>query len=204
MNTAKRGLGPASAFTDCVSPTHCRQNHGKPSHGAVECWYRSPTPPYAPGPKLVAAEQGKSLLPGESERWPWGGSAAPGSGSSKVLCVPPLPALPAIRVPGSFLAPGDPKEESLEAQISRLAELIGRLENKVSRTAPALPRGLLPPSLHTHTRAAWPGGSGSPVEASATWHGVGTEGLEWSPGWWWEGRGPQTAALPEPRVREGL
>ncbi|XP_063103803.1 N-terminal EF-hand calcium-binding protein 2 isoform X2 [Cavia porcellus] len=67
-----------------------RQNHGKPSHGAVECWYRSPTPPYAPGPKLVAAEQGKSLLP----------------------------------------APGDPKEESLEAQISRLAELIGRLENK--------------------------------------------------------------------------
>ncbi|KAM6176582.1 N-terminal EF-hand calcium-binding protein 2 isoform 1-T1 [Erethizon dorsatum] len=67
-----------------------RQNHGKPSHSATESWYGSPTPPYAPGPKLVAVEQGKSLP----------------------------------------LVPGDPKEESLEAQISRLAELIGRLESK--------------------------------------------------------------------------
>lgn len=67
-----------------------RQNHGRSNHGAVESWYGGPTPPYAPSSKLVAVEQGKSLLP----------------------------------------ASGDPKEESLEAQISRLAELIGRLENK--------------------------------------------------------------------------
>uniref|UniRef100_A0A8C2YJ43 N-terminal EF-hand calcium binding protein 2 n=1 Tax=Chinchilla lanigera TaxID=34839 RepID=A0A8C2YJ43_CHILA len=65
-----------------------RQNHGKPSHGAVESWYGSPAPPCAP----LAVEPGKSLPPGE--------------------------------------IPRDPKEESLEAQVSRLAELIGRLEHK--------------------------------------------------------------------------
>nr|XP_044617267.1 N-terminal EF-hand calcium-binding protein 2 isoform X1 [Equus asinus] len=67
-----------------------RQNHSKASHGAVEPWYGSPTPPYAPNHKLMATEQGTSL--------------------------------PSVTA--------DPKEEGLEAQISRLAELIGRLENK--------------------------------------------------------------------------
>uniref|UniRef100_A0A5F5PTB7 N-terminal EF-hand calcium binding protein 2 n=1 Tax=Equus caballus TaxID=9796 RepID=A0A5F5PTB7_HORSE len=67
-----------------------RQNHSKASHGAVEPWYGSPTPPYAPNHKLMAMEQGTSL--------------------------------PSVTA--------DPKEEGLEAQISRLAELIGRLENK--------------------------------------------------------------------------
>nr|XP_036849638.1 N-terminal EF-hand calcium-binding protein 2 isoform X2 [Manis javanica] len=67
-----------------------RQNHSKPSHGAVETWYGSPTSPYAPSHKPVATEQGKSLLSVTT----------------------------------------DPKTEGLEAQISRLAELIGRLENK--------------------------------------------------------------------------
>ncbi|KAF5918565.1 hypothetical protein HPG69_005000 [Diceros bicornis minor] len=67
-----------------------RQNHSGPSHGVVEAWCGSPTPPYAPNHKLMATEQGKS--------------------------------------PPSVTA--DPKEEGLEAQISRLAELIGRLENK--------------------------------------------------------------------------
>ncbi|XP_036765271.1 N-terminal EF-hand calcium-binding protein 2 isoform X2 [Manis pentadactyla] len=67
-----------------------RQNHNKPSHGAVETWYGSPTSPYAPSHKPVATEQGKSLLSVTT----------------------------------------DPKAEGLEAQISRLAELIGRLENK--------------------------------------------------------------------------
>ncbi|XP_044617269.2 N-terminal EF-hand calcium-binding protein 2 isoform X5 [Equus asinus] len=69
-----------------------RQNHSKASHGAVEPWYGSPTPPYAPNHKLMATEQGTSL--------------------------------PSVTA--------DPKEEGLEAQISRLAELIGRLENKVT------------------------------------------------------------------------
>ncbi|XP_070356815.1 N-terminal EF-hand calcium-binding protein 2 isoform X3 [Equus asinus] len=68
------------------------QNHSKASHGAVEPWYGSPTPPYAPNHKLMATEQGTSL--------------------------------PSVTA--------DPKEEGLEAQISRLAELIGRLENKVT------------------------------------------------------------------------
>ncbi|XP_004646628.1 N-terminal EF-hand calcium-binding protein 2, partial [Octodon degus] len=63
-----------------------RQNHSKPSPGAVESWYGSPTPPCAP----VPVEPRKSLPP----------------------------------------VPGDPKEESLEAQVNRLAQLIGRLEHK--------------------------------------------------------------------------
>ncbi|KAM5263893.1 N-terminal EF-hand calcium-binding protein 2 isoform 2-T2 [Ctenodactylus gundi] len=67
-----------------------RQNHGRPRHGTMESWHGSPTPPYAPSPRLSASEHGKSLPP----------------------------------------ATRDPKEESLEAQISRLAELIGRLESK--------------------------------------------------------------------------
>nr|XP_020023983.1 N-terminal EF-hand calcium-binding protein 2 isoform X2 [Castor canadensis] len=66
------------------------QDHCKPSHVVMETWYGGPTPPYAPTHKLMAPEQGKSLLP----------------------------------------ATGDPKEEGLEAQIGRLAELIGRLESK--------------------------------------------------------------------------
>ncbi|XP_042087432.1 N-terminal EF-hand calcium-binding protein 2 isoform X2 [Ovis aries] len=67
-----------------------RQNNSRPSHSAVETWSGSPTPPYAPNHKLMAAEQGKSFPPGTS----------------------------------------DPKEDGLDAQISRLAGLIGRLENK--------------------------------------------------------------------------
>nr|XP_020770745.1 N-terminal EF-hand calcium-binding protein 2 isoform X3 [Odocoileus virginianus texanus] len=67
-----------------------RQNHSRPSHGAVETWSGSPTPPCAPNHKLMAAEQGKNFPPGTS----------------------------------------DPKEDGLDAQISRLAGLIGRLENK--------------------------------------------------------------------------
>ncbi|XP_021112312.1 N-terminal EF-hand calcium-binding protein 2 isoform X2 [Heterocephalus glaber] len=67
-----------------------RQNHGKPNHSTMQSWYGSSTLPCAPGPKLMAVEQGKSL--------------------------------PSV--------PGDMKEESLEAQISRLAELIRRLESK--------------------------------------------------------------------------
>ncbi|XP_010849163.1 PREDICTED: N-terminal EF-hand calcium-binding protein 2 [Bison bison bison] len=42
-----------------------RQNHSRPSHGTVETWSGSPTPPYAPNHKLMAAEQGKSFPPGE-------------------------------------------------------------------------------------------------------------------------------------------
>lgn len=34
--------------------------------------------------------------------------------------------------------PSDPKKEGLEAQVSRLAELIGRLENKVRSLSPRL------------------------------------------------------------------
>lgn len=50
----------------CVFPrSHCRQNHSKASHGAVEPWYGSPTPPYAPNHKLMAMEQGTSLPSGE-------------------------------------------------------------------------------------------------------------------------------------------
>ncbi|KAB1273204.1 N-terminal EF-hand calcium-binding protein 2 [Camelus dromedarius] len=67
-----------------------RHNHSKPSHSMVETWSGSPTAPYAPNHKFMAAEQGKSFPPASS----------------------------------------DPKEEGLEAQVSRLAELIGRLENK--------------------------------------------------------------------------
>ncbi|KAK2497259.1 hypothetical protein MC885_020307 [Smutsia gigantea] len=67
-----------------------RQNHSKPSHGAVETWYGSPTAHYAPSHKPMAMEQGKNLLSVTT----------------------------------------DPKAEGLEAQISRLAELIGRLESK--------------------------------------------------------------------------
>lgn len=57
----------------------CRQNHSRPSHGTVETWSGSPTPPCAPNHKLMAAEQGKNFLPGESRgpgwgHWRWGGS----------------------------------------------------------------------------------------------------------------------------------
>lgn len=52
---------------------------------------------------------------------PWGGwelpSPRPGPAHHRHLCP-------------SFQVISDPKEEGLEAQISRLAELIGRLENK--------------------------------------------------------------------------
>ncbi|XP_054434979.1 N-terminal EF-hand calcium-binding protein 2 isoform X2 [Pteronotus mesoamericanus] len=67
-----------------------RQNHNKPGPGVVQTWYGSPPAPYAPGHKLMASEQEKSLPSVTSE----------------------------------------PKEEGLEVQISRLAELIGRLETK--------------------------------------------------------------------------
>ncbi|XP_025776687.1 N-terminal EF-hand calcium-binding protein 2 [Puma concolor] len=40
-----------------------RQNHSKPSHGAVETWCAGPPPPQAPNHKLGAMEQGKSLPP---------------------------------------------------------------------------------------------------------------------------------------------
>ncbi|XP_071065144.1 N-terminal EF-hand calcium-binding protein 2 isoform X1 [Dasypus novemcinctus] len=64
-----------------------RQNHGKPSHGAVEAWRGHPAAPCVLNHQPAAPEQGKGL-------------------------------------------PSDPKEEGLEAQVSRLAELIRRLESK--------------------------------------------------------------------------
>lgn len=58
----------------------------------------------------------------------WGQVLAPGEvGSSPA----PSLALPTSSISVPFLVTSDPKEEGLEAQISRLAELIGRLENKV-------------------------------------------------------------------------
>nr|XP_012593917.1 N-terminal EF-hand calcium-binding protein 2 [Microcebus murinus] len=85
-------LSSVESAVEAIEEQTCqiRQNHGKPSHGATETWYGSPTPPYAANHKLMATEPGKSL-PSVTE---------------------------------------DSKEEGLEAQISRLAELIGRLENK--------------------------------------------------------------------------
>ncbi|XP_058530302.1 N-terminal EF-hand calcium-binding protein 2 isoform X2 [Ochotona princeps] len=67
-----------------------RQNHSQSSRGTGETWYRSPSPPYAPNHKLVAADPARSLPS----------------------------------------APQDLKEQGLQAQVTRLAELIGRLESK--------------------------------------------------------------------------
>ncbi|XP_040837961.1 N-terminal EF-hand calcium-binding protein 2 isoform X2 [Ochotona curzoniae] len=67
-----------------------RQNHSQSSRDTAETWYRSPSPPYAPNHKLVAADPARSLPS----------------------------------------APQDVKEQGLQAQVTRLAELIGRLESK--------------------------------------------------------------------------
>lgn len=134
----------------------CRQNHSRPSHGAVETWSGSPTPPYAPNHKLMAAEQGKSFPPGErvvacghghwlggprrtSESGPDGAGASHRNWESSVRgrgCSHSGLALPRQHLCSSFPGTSDPKEDGLDAQISRLAGLIGRLENKVGPLSP--------------------------------------------------------------------
>lgn len=126
--------GPASVITAAVSRLHCRQNHGKPDHSGMGSWYGSPSPSHASNHKLMAMEPGKSLSPGESPAL----AGVPRGGPGRAGALLPLRPGPALRqgLCFSFTATGDPKEEGLEAQISRLAELIGRLENKV-RPSPA-------------------------------------------------------------------
>lgn len=60
-----KGSGPCSPLTVCVSHSHCRQNHSKPSHSMVEAWSGSPAPPYTPNHKFVATDQGKNFPPGK-------------------------------------------------------------------------------------------------------------------------------------------
>lgn len=140
----------------CVfPPSHCRQNHSKPSSSTVETRYGSAASPQPPNPKLGAVEPGKSPPSGES-MWPGVGSTGGGQWSSRdsdgwtgwAEGSPPLPRPhPAHQqhLCSFFPVILDPKEEGLEAQISRLAELIGRLESKVSLQALApLPPAPLP------------------------------------------------------------
>lgn len=105
------------------SSTHCRQDHRQPS--ITESRYGGPNPPYMANHKLVAPEPVKSLPVGEQARLlkALQGDLGRGSAPSGWPCPPPR-AL-------SFSATGETKEEGLEGQISRLAELIGRLESKV-------------------------------------------------------------------------
>lgn len=173
VKATKSSQGSTAPLIVHVLPhSFCRQNHSKPGHGAVETWYGSPTPPYAPNHKLMATEQEKSLLSGESERGGPGGGLGGGGlwvGVLRgILTVAQLGSGPlsetgtrragASRTPWgdcelpsprpglahhqhlcpSFHVTSDSKEEGLEAQISRLAELIGRLENKVRSLSPHL------------------------------------------------------------------
>lgn len=130
---------PSSTF--CFSFMHCRQDHCKPSHAVNESRYGGPTPPYIPNHKLVVPEPVKSLPVGERA---WVGTALqrdPSNlhrGSSLGAGAPPPQDGPAHRRGLSFSATGEPKEEGLEVQISRLAELIGRLESKVGPPHPGL------------------------------------------------------------------
>lgn len=132
----------------------------------METWYGSPTPSYVPNHKLMATEQEKSLPSGERAWWPgWGAQGGGSGGIPTVAQMGPGPPrglalgkwgvglgpwggweLPPPRLgPGphqhlcpSFPLTSDPKKEGLEAQVSRLAELIGRLENKVRSLSPCL------------------------------------------------------------------
>lgn len=121
----------------------CRQDHCKPSHAVNESRYGGPTPPYIPNHKLVAPEPMKSLpvgerapvgtaLQGDPSNLPWGLDWGWGSAPSGRPRPPPWSL-------SFFSATGEPKEDGLEGQISRLAELIGRLESKVGPPHPISP-----------------------------------------------------------------
>ncbi|XP_071899919.1 N-terminal EF-hand calcium-binding protein 2 isoform X3 [Anas platyrhynchos] len=80
-----------------------RHYPGQAGHALVEPWYDSPVPSYAPPARMVPRDHGK------------------GSQTGAPCCVF------FFNVPAG---PSDPKEDGLEGQISRLAALIGRLEDK--------------------------------------------------------------------------
>lgn len=73
------------------------------------------------------------------------GTGSPRSGGGGA----PAPAWPRPRqhLCSSFPGTSDPKEDGLDAQISRLAGLIGRLENKVGLLSPHIHPPIPPPTL---------------------------------------------------------
>lgn len=101
-----------------------------------------PCPPMPPTPSWGPRNKGRLFhLVRESGGLGWGAVAVaqmqpgPPGGTGKAEGSSPLPqASPCPPLASLFLSlvAVDPKEEGLEAQISRLAELIGRLESKVS------------------------------------------------------------------------
>lgn len=113
----------------------CRHYHGQAGHALVEPWYDSPMPSYAPPARVVPRDRGKGSQTGKqgtcpilssSPEPPWHvPSSRPGSHECLSLCF-------FLYVP---TGPSDPKEDGLEGQISRLAALIGRLEDKVRGSA---------------------------------------------------------------------
>lgn len=156
VKAATRGQGPAAPSL-CVSPT---RTAGRTTASPATAWWRPglgarlpPTPPTTSSwprirgrtSRLVREHRpgvgGTGWGPwGNSETGPWGPGPPPGSGLGELGQdsvpgeaggSPPLPSPPSASL---FLCPvtSDPKEEGLEAQVSRLAELIGRLENRVS------------------------------------------------------------------------
>lgn len=72
------------------------------------------------------------------------GTGSPRSGGGGA----PAPAWPRPRqhLCSSFPGTSDPKEDGLDAQISRLAGLIGRLENKVGLLSPHIHPPIPPPN----------------------------------------------------------
>ncbi|KAI6077568.1 N-terminal EF-hand calcium-binding protein 2 [Aix galericulata] len=95
------------AIDEQTNPT--RHYPGQAGHALVEPWYDSPVPSYAPPARVVPRDHGK------------------GSQTGAPCCVF------FFDVPAG---PSDPKEDGLEGQISRLAALIGRLEDKVGAQSP--------------------------------------------------------------------
>lgn len=81
------------------------------------------------GPDGARASQGTGTRKMGGGSWPLGRL---GATPSQAWPWPPSASL------SLFPTHSDPKKEGLEAQVSRLAELIGRLENKVRSLSPCL------------------------------------------------------------------
>lgn len=139
----------------------CRQNHSRPSHGTVETWSGSPTPPCAPNHKLMAAEQGKNFLPGESRGPGWGhwrggvpmGPGPPAGTRNGGLEASPLSGGGGLRpgpVPVSITVPLSqaPRTPRRTAWMLRSAGWRGLLDGWRTRWARRAPTSIPPSPLH--------------------------------------------------------
>ena len=139
----------------CVSSTQTAdRTTANPATAEWRPGLEVPRPPMPPTPSWGPRNKGRFFHPvRESGGLGWGAVAVaqrqpgPPGGTGKAEGSSPLPqASPCPPLASLFLSlvAVDPKEEGLEAQISRLAELIGRLESKVSLPS-CRPSTLTPP-----------------------------------------------------------